>query len=67
MFCTKCGKQVNDGLKFCTNCGAPMNWNDNERISGSANNKNQKNNKPKKKKSESFPVMQLVSWNYSVI
>ena len=22
MFCTKCGKQVRDGLKYCTNCGA---------------------------------------------
>ena len=24
MFCTKCGKQVRDGLKYCTNCGAPI-------------------------------------------
>jgi len=24
-FCTKCGKQSNEGLKFCTGCGAPMN------------------------------------------
>ena len=24
MFCTKCGKEVKDGLKFCTNCGAPL-------------------------------------------
>lgn len=25
MFCRKCGKEVKDGLKFCTNCGAPLN------------------------------------------
>ena len=24
MFCTKCGSQVPEGNKFCTNCGAPM-------------------------------------------
>ena len=24
MFCTKCGKQIREGLKFCTNCGAPI-------------------------------------------
>lgn len=24
MFCTKCGKQLDDGLKFCTACGAPV-------------------------------------------
>ena len=23
MFCTKCGSQLEDGVKFCTNCGAP--------------------------------------------
>jgi len=23
MFCTKCGSQLEDGAKFCTNCGAP--------------------------------------------
>ncbi len=22
MFCSKCGKQIRDGLKYCTNCGA---------------------------------------------
>lgn len=24
MFCTKCGKEVRQGLKFCTQCGTPM-------------------------------------------
>ena len=24
-FCTNCGTQVADGVKFCTTCGAPMN------------------------------------------
>lgn len=24
MFCTKCGKEVKEGSKFCTGCGAPM-------------------------------------------
>lgn len=23
-FCTKCGKQLEEGLKFCTNCGEPV-------------------------------------------
>ena len=23
-FCGKCGQQVNDGVKFCPACGAPM-------------------------------------------
>lgn len=27
MFCTKCGKEVKDGLKFCPNCGAPLSQN----------------------------------------
>ncbi len=24
MFCSKCGTQINDGEKFCPNCGAPV-------------------------------------------
>lgn len=24
MFCTKCGKQLDDGAKFCTGCGAQL-------------------------------------------
>ncbi len=24
MFCTKCGKEVKDGMKFCANCGNPV-------------------------------------------
>ena len=24
MFCTKCGNQLKDGEKFCTNCGAKV-------------------------------------------
>ncbi len=24
MFCTKCGKQIPEGARFCTNCGAPV-------------------------------------------
>ena len=24
MFCVKCGKEVKDGTKFCTNCGAEL-------------------------------------------
>lgn len=24
MFCTKCGKEVPDGMKFCSGCGAPL-------------------------------------------
>lgn len=24
MFCTKCGNKVNDNMKFCTMCGAPL-------------------------------------------
>ena len=23
-YCTKCGTQVADGVKFCTSCGSPM-------------------------------------------
>ena len=25
MYCTKCGKQNNEGTKFCVGCGSPMN------------------------------------------
>ena len=24
MFCSKCGKQISDGSKFCINCGEPV-------------------------------------------
>ena len=24
MFCTKCGAQIEDGQRFCSNCGAPV-------------------------------------------
>ena len=24
MFCTTCGRELPDGAKFCTNCGAPV-------------------------------------------
>ena len=24
MFCTKCGKQLDEGMKFCTSCGAQV-------------------------------------------
>ena len=24
MFCPNCGKQIQDGMKFCTNCGAKV-------------------------------------------
>lgn len=24
MFCKKCGKELSDGVKFCTSCGAPV-------------------------------------------
>ncbi|MFA1644513.1 MAG: zinc-ribbon domain-containing protein, partial [Enterobacteriaceae bacterium] len=24
MFCVKCGKEVKEGTKFCTNCGTEM-------------------------------------------
>ena len=24
MFCSKCGKQVRDGMNYCTNCGEPV-------------------------------------------
>ena len=26
MFCTKCGSELQDGVRFCTNCGAPLNF-----------------------------------------
>lgn len=35
MFCRKCGKEVKDGLKFCTNCGAPLNQTSNGINAGS--------------------------------
>lgn len=30
-FCAKCGTQVNDGVKFCPGCGAPMGGSQNQR------------------------------------
>lgn len=27
MFCTRCGKEIREGVKFCTNCGAAVNGN----------------------------------------
>lgn len=27
MFCEKCGTQLNDAIRFCSNCGAPVNTN----------------------------------------
>lgn len=29
MFCTKCGQQNDDNVSFCTNCGAPLNSEEN--------------------------------------
>ena len=34
MFCTKCGKQVRDGLKYCTNCGAPIKQHESRIVAG---------------------------------
>ena len=38
-FCSNCGHQVADGVKFCENCGAPLNVNDNKHnaYTGAAN------------------------------
>ena len=37
MYCVKCGKEVKEGTKFCTNCGAEMEGKD-EKLSYSQNN-----------------------------
>lgn len=30
MFCHKCGKEINDSAKFCSACGAKLNYNENK-------------------------------------
>ena len=42
MFCTKCGKEIDETMKFCLNCGTENNMVENEKI----------NEKPKKKSSK---------------
>lgn len=37
MFCVKCGKEVKEGTKFCTNCGAEMEEKKEEKLSYSQN------------------------------
>lgn len=37
MICSKCGKEIENGAKFCTNCGAPMNADDPVKMQGNAN------------------------------
>lgn len=32
MFCTKCGAQLQDGVKFCTSCGSPLDAPDDGRV-----------------------------------
>lgn len=49
MYCKKCGKELDDGVKFCTGCGSPVSDNldpsqsRNTEIMGTAVNKNAKN------------------------
>ena len=37
MFCSKCGKQIRDGLKYCTNCGAPIEQHESHKNSNTGN------------------------------
>ncbi len=37
MICSKCGKEIENGAKFCTNCGAPMSADDPVKMQGNAN------------------------------
>jgi len=37
MFCSKCGKQIRDGLKYCTNCGAPIEQGESHKNSDTGN------------------------------
>lgn len=62
MFCSKCGKQVRDGMNYCTNCGEPVKKNeggvnlkkDDDKVSSAATlphgNVSGKSNKAKKTK-----------------
>ena len=38
MFCQKCGNQIEDGLRFCGKCGAPVNNDVYSSTPGSVNN-----------------------------
>ena len=37
MICFKCGKDIENGAKFCTNCGAPMSAYDPVKMQGNVN------------------------------
>ncbi len=37
MFCSKCGKQIRDGLKYCTNCGASIEQGESHKNSDTGN------------------------------
>ena len=37
MFCSKCGKQIRDGLKYCTNCGTPIEQGESHKNSDTGN------------------------------
>ncbi len=37
MFCSKCGKQIRDGLKYCINCGTPIEQGESHKNSDTGN------------------------------
>ena len=38
MFCTKCGKKIEEGNSFCTNCGQSIDIKENSNESSTTNN-----------------------------
>ncbi len=47
MFCTKCGRQIPEGVKFCTKCGNPLPVKSNNQNDRHNNNPIQKRESPK--------------------
>lgn len=59
MFCSNCGKEFDDGVSFCPNCGAPVNSNQNAANYDYPSYNNNNNNDPG---NSSMAVIAYITW-----
>lgn len=62
MYCQHCGSEVQDGAKFCSNCGNPVAANNNKNSGVSASSKKSINEKPKKRTTPGQIILIIVVW-----
>ncbi|MDR1594939.1 MAG: zinc-ribbon domain-containing protein [Prevotellaceae bacterium] len=71
MFCTNCGKQIEDGSKFCSHCGTTLTEQTNvaQPANAETNTQNQENfqTEAKTEKNMSLIVLAYICWGFAVI